>query len=338
MTGVLLKKLEISTFKPMAFCQSGVAQTLAAYLYPTRSVLANQIHFIITLPDGDKIALTENSCSQGEPNKRTVLLVHGLTGSHQSGYIIRAARMLLREGYRVIRMDLRGCGAGQGLAKLPYHAGRSEDLRQVLIWLSQRYPQSLVTMIGFSLGANIVLKMAGEDSHKPTGNLDSIIAVSPPVDLLACVNRLMLPENKLFEQHFVKSLIKTLKSDSQLRYYKTDSKLHAKLNLFQFDDLYTAPIGGFKNALEYYEHSSALQYMPRITLPTLILQSKDDPVLCNSVINKIPLLSHFDTMITEKGGHVGWVGPCGDFFRYGYQWMNQLLLKWVKNHENRKAL
>lgn len=175
----VLLKLEIPPFLPWRICQSGMAQTLAAYWYPSGNRIDNQRHSFIDLPDGDRLAITENTPKQFTENTRTILLVHGLTGSHLSGYMIRTARQFLEEGYRVIRMDLRGCGAGRGMAKQIYHAGRSDDPRQILRWLAQYYPKSPVTVIGFSLGANMILKMAGEDGQNRSGNLDSVIAVSP---------------------------------------------------------------------------------------------------------------------------------------------------------------
>lgn len=334
MSQILLKKLKMRDFRPLLPFNSGKIQTLAAYFYPTNTHIANNQLHLIKLPDGDHIAITQNKPSQWKPSNRTILLVHGLTGSHLSHYMVRATRLFVEQGYQVIRMDLRGCGAGQGKAKQPYHGGRSEDPRQVIHWLAQRYPQSPVTCIGFSLGANMVLKMAGEAGGKAIGYLDSLIAVSPPMDLYSSVNRLLEPKNRLFEQHFVKELMKEVQKK---QHYFPDlifKTLPKKLNLFQFDDLYTAPMSGFENARDYYQRSSALQFMPNIKLPTLILHADDDPVVCNTAFEHLPESPNLDIFVTAQGGHVGWIGASGDFNRFGYQWMDRVLVEWVRWKEN----
>jgi predicted alpha/beta-fold hydrolase len=120
------------------------------------------------------------------PQQRVVLLVHGLCGSHRSGYLVRIARQLNQRGVRTFRLDMRGCGAGLALAHHPYHSGRSDDIRQALKYLSERCAGSPLTLLAFSLSANTALKMLGESEALPTA-LDQAIVVSPPVDLARCV-------------------------------------------------------------------------------------------------------------------------------------------------------
>lgn len=346
MSEKIVNKLNMPSFRSIPFFSTGKAQTIAAYLYPSHARIPHSRHDFVPLPDGDMIAVTENRPAQWMPDHRTVLLVHGLTGSHQSRYMVRATHLLLREGYQVVRMDLRGCGAGREKAKLTYHAGRSDDPRQVIAWLAKQYPHSPVTVIGFSLGANMILKMAGENGkEKHTGNittqqslnnLDSLIAISPPVDLFSCIKRLMLPENKWFDRYFTKTLLKEIKVIKE-KTEKTDNIFvnketleHSIRNLYEFDEKITAPMNGFDNALDYYQQSSALPWLSSIQIPTLIIQAKDDPVVCHAAIEDLPLLPHLELLITQQGGHVGWIGPSGDFSRYGYQWMNRVLVEWIK--------
>lgn len=178
-------------FCPLPGLNKGLRQTIASFYFPYNPFINNSNQHIISLADGDKIVLVENRPTHWVPSQRIILLVHGLTGSHRSKYFIRATKFFVEHGFMVMRMNLRGCGAGHGLAKHLYHSGRSEDTRHILEWLAKQFPHSPVTQIGFSLGANITLKMAGEDGPNKSGNLDSVVAVSPPLILKPALNCLI---------------------------------------------------------------------------------------------------------------------------------------------------
>ncbi|OYV87501.1 MAG: hypothetical protein B7Z73_10010 [Planctomycetia bacterium 21-64-5] len=140
------------------------------------------------LHDGDQIVLHDD-CPEGwQPGDRVALLIHGLAGCHQSIYMLRIAARLEELGVRAFRMDLRGCGAGVGLARLPYHAGRSEDAAAALETIARLCPASPVALVGFSMGGNIALKLLGELGEERCGHLDRAVAVCPPFDLLAGAN------------------------------------------------------------------------------------------------------------------------------------------------------
>lgn len=330
----ILKQLQLPPFYPLLGISKGLNQTIASYYFPYNPFINNSKQHVISLEDGDKIVLVQNSPSQITPRTRTILLVHGLTGSQQSKYLIRAAKYFVASGYRVLRMNLRGCGLGFGLAKHLYHSGRSHDTREVLLWLSKQFPQSPVTLIGFSLGANIVLKMAGEDGPHRSGLVDSLIAVSPPLDLEASVKLLMKKQNRLLNDFFVKSLLNDIQKlhahfpdlpKPQLPHIKT---------VYEFDDYYTAPQSGFKDAHDYYSQSSSGQFLSSITLPTLIMYAKDDPVISRRQFLKLPHHETIHAIITAKGGHVGWLGHT-DKWGY-YRWMDRVLCKWVNQFDSKK--
>src|SRR5215471_18858429 len=161
---------------------------------------------LIELSDGDKIALEVSTPREWQPHDPTVVLLHGLCGCHRSSYMQRLARKLWRFGLRAVRMNLRGCGSGRGLARYPYHSGRSADVLAVLASLQQTTPQSPLTLIGFSLGGNIVLKLAGELSAAVPDNLQCVIAVCPPADLVACSRLLAQPANRFYNRYFTRLL------------------------------------------------------------------------------------------------------------------------------------
>lgn len=330
----ILKQLGLPPFNPLPGLNKGLTQTIAAYYFPYNPFINNSKQHIVSLDDGDKIVLIENSPKHCPPTQRTVLMLHGLTGSHASKYLIRAAKYFVEQGYRVLRMNLRGCGPGVGLAQHLYHSGRSHDTRQVLEWVAKEFPQSPVTAIGFSLGANIVLKMAGEDASKPSGNMDSLIAISPPLDLEASVKLLMKKPNKVLNDYFVKWLLNDVKVMHALFPNLPALDLPPIHTVYEFDDYYTAPRSGFKDAHDYYTKSSSGQFIKDITVPTLMLYSTDDPVISRRQFLKLPQHENVHTLITKRGGHVGWLGRTDKFGHY--RWMDRVILKWVLQFDSTK--
>ncbi|MCS5711387.1 YheT family hydrolase [Candidatus Berkiella aquae] len=324
----ILNKLQLLPFKALPLLNTGKRQTIAAAYLPDIPTLSDDVTHTVPLPDGDQIVLIENRPLVWPDNGRIVLLVHGLTGSARSKYLVRLAHKLTLEGFLVMRMNLRGCGLGHGLAKHLYHSGRSEDTRAVLGWLAANFPNSKVTQAGFSLGANITLKMAGEDGQHPSGNLDSVIAVSPPLDLEASVKLLIHKNNRLFNDFFVKGLLGDIQILHETFPELPKPSFPKLLNIYQFDDLYTAPRSGFVDAKDYYTRSSSKHFIDNITLPTFLLYAKDDPVISRRSFLKLPHKKDFDVLITSRGGHVGWLGYTGDFGNW--RWMDKAVVNWIK--------
>ncbi len=320
----VLDTLGVPQFKPLPWISSGKSQTLMGHYLPFNPFLSDRKQHIITLPDHDKIVLIENTALQRTKSQRIILLVHGLTGSHLSRYLIRITRLLVGKGFLVMRMNLRGCGAGTNLAQNLYHSGRSEDTRAVLNWLKMHFPQSPVTQIGFSLGANITLKMAGEDGTSASSNVDSIIAVSPPLDLLASVKNIT---QSIFDQHFVKALLQDVRGIHQTFPDLPKTTFPRNLTLYDFDNLYTAPRSGFIDAYDYYTQCSSGQFVEHITLPTLILHAMDDPLVAHHPFTLLPKKKNLHLLLTKEGGHLGWLASTGKL--YPYRWMDQVIVNWV---------
>lgn len=324
----LLNKIQYHDFKPMIVCSSGKYQTLMTSLYPAWfDVSPTEVHHL-TLPDSDKLVIMEYLPKGWKPGDRIIVLVHGLTGSYKSKYNIRMTKEWLKKGFAIIRINLRGCGPGAGLARHPYHSGRSEDTRAVIHWLYKRYPHSPVTQVGFSLGGNITLKMAAEDSGNPPGNLDSIMAISPPVDLHACSALLHKPENRIFEKHFVTKLIEDVMIRRQHFPDIPELDLDPEMPLLSFDNAYTAPYSGFIDGIDYYTQCSSGMLLDRITLPTFILYAKDDPfITIERFLHKIEDKPYVDCLMTEEGGHVAWFGS--SLKGSSRLWMDGALVNWL---------
>jgi predicted alpha/beta-fold hydrolase len=183
----------IQAFRPLPFLANPHVQTfIAAKLY-LASEPPSVTHYV-SLPDGDCLALEVSTPAAWQPQHRTVVLLHGLCGCHGSPYMQRLAWKLWRRGIRAVRMNMRGCGSGQGLARQAYHSGRSADVLAVLEFLQQQTsPCVPMTLVGFSLGGNVVLKLAGELADNASQYLQQVIAVCPPADLAACARKLEAP-------------------------------------------------------------------------------------------------------------------------------------------------
>lgn len=331
----LLEKLNYQPFKPMMLCSSGKGQTLLTNFYPAGfDIGATETHYL-KLPDQDKLVVLEYKPQNWVPGNRIIVLVHGLTGSHKSKYNVRLTKEWIKTGHLIVRVNLRGCGPGAGLARHPYHSGRSEDTRFVLEWLKERYPNSPVTQVGFSLGGNITLKMAAEDEDNPSGNLDSVMAISPPVDLHACSALLHKPENQIFEKYFVGKLIEDVQVRAKHFPDIPELELDPQMPLLEFDNTYTAPFSGFVDAIDYYTQCSSGMLLDRIKVPTLILYAKDDPfITIERFIHKMnPEI--VDCLVTEEGGHVAWFGST--FKGSNRLWMDGALIKWLDWFENNQA-
>lgn len=338
----VLKKIDMPPFEPFLFFKTGHAQTVLSQVFSYFPRIDNGIKHLVKLPDGDTIVLIEtppaiekSTSSNSDDVNRIVLLVHGLTGSQDSSYMQRGACYLSQAGFRVFRMNLRGCGAGFHLAQKLYHSGRSEDIYYVNQWLSTHYPLSPISLVGFSLGANLVLKLAGELGRNlyPAFNLDSFVAVSPPLNLATAVKLLLHKKNHFFNAYFTKRLIKDI--NEKRHFISTLPKLNSNQikSVLDFDEYITAPQNGFKNAKDYYEQSSSGPYVRDIKMPTLILHAKDDPFIGNADFYQIPKKSNIDLLMTSFGGHVSWIAKTDQPFNF--RWMDRVILKWI-NYINKQ--
>jgi predicted alpha/beta-fold hydrolase len=322
----LLDHFDLGPFHPLPFLRSGMKQTIAAFYWPRVRKHLPQSFIDIKLPDGDQLRLIQNKPNSWKNGQRIAILVHGLAGNSASSYMVRAAQKIFSRGINVISVNLRGCGEGFGLARNIYHAGRSDDIRQILKVISQQYSKSPVSMIGYSLGANIILKMAGEDGQQISGNMDSLLAISPPVDLEKTSAQLKASENILFDQFFLWGLRLDINKMHKKFPDLPKPKIPMAVNLVEFDDIYTAPRAGFKNALDYYQQSSAAPWVQKINVPGLIVCAIDDPIIHTESVFYLKRPPHIDLIMPSHGGHVGFLAKQADV-----QWMDQLILAWLKN-------
>ena len=238
---------------------------------------------------------------------RLAILSHGLEGSVDQGYIQGMANILSANDWDVLAWNFRGCGAEPNRLVRMYHSGATEDLRAVIDHVAPRYPR--IALIGFSLGGNLTLKYLGE--APPHSAVVGGAAISAPIDLAASAHKLDTSlGNRIYLGRFIRSLVAKVEAKALHFPDEIDARGSRSLHTFrEFDDRYTSRLHGFRDAADYWKQASSRQYLPQITLPTLLLNARDDPFLAPECFpfaeaEQNPCL-HLET--PASGGHLGFL-------------------------------
>lgn len=244
----------------------------------------------------------------------TLLLVHGLEGSSDSGYILGTAEKALLAGFNVVRLNQRNCGGTEHLTPHLYHSGRSDDLRAVIEELITRDKLPEIFAAGFSMGGNLVLKMAGEYGAAAPTELRGFAAVAPSFVLTACADALEEARNFIYERYFVRKLKARMRRKAKLfpeRYAVRvgNGAFRAIGSVREFDELITAPCSGFVGAEDYYARASAIYVLGAIDRPTLILTAKDDPFVPYATFERREVRENPNIRLvaTRHGGHCSFI-------------------------------
>ncbi len=236
----------------------------------------------------------------------TLVIVHGLEGSSESAYMLGIAQKGLAAGLNVVRMNQRNCGGTDHFSPTLYHSGLSQDVAAVARNLIEQDRISALALAGFSMGGNLVLKLAGEWGDKGPPQFRAVAAVSPALDLAASADALHLPVNRLYELYFLRNLRRRLQAKAQLFPAAFDvSRLRGVATLRQFDDRITAYYCGFQGAVDYYARAAAANVVDLIAVPTLILHAANDPFIriLPETRQKILANPNITFIETADGGH-----------------------------------
>ena len=293
--------MENKAYLPPKILFNGHLQTVYPTLFRKIKLLTPYDHERIITQDQDFLDLfwmKQNS-------DKLVIISHGLEGNADKAYVKGMANAHFVENFDVLTWNYRGCSAQ--LNKLPkmYHSGATEDLLEVVNHTSKSYHE--IFLVGFSLGANLILKFLGErGSYK---NIKKACAIAAPFDLKLSSLHLNTLNNFLYQRRFIRSLKKKARAKHAQYPGLFDLKKLENLNtIYDFDELITAPIHGFKNADDYYEKCSSKNFIEKIMIPTQILNAMNDPFLTKKILNK-SILTHLDNVIyqiTSQGGHCGY--------------------------------
>lgn len=259
-------------------------------------------------PDYDQIVV---DWVDGDFNKPLVVLFHGLEGSSESHYALMLSHQIKRLGWRGAVVHFRTCGGVDNLLPRSYHAGDSSEIDWILRHFHQRYRQKTPFFVcGVSLGGNALLKWLGEREADARNIVDAAISVCAPVDLVAAGLSLdRIPQRWLYTRYFLKSMYKKMVQKVYNHQLAFDlESLEAIRTLKAFDDMVTAPMHGFRNALDYWHKSSSKPLLPAIKVPTLIIHAQNDPFI---PVHTLPTQSEVSNSVsllqTRQGGHVGFV-------------------------------
>ena len=322
--------ITIPPFRSPWALAGGHRQTLAGAFFPGRLPDERAVVRRIPLSDGDTLVVHDD-CPTNWPSAGPVaVMLHGLAGCHRSSYLVRTAAMLNANGVRTFRMDLRGCGAGFGLALKPYNAGCSDDVFAVLRAIAVWCRGSPISLFGFSLGGNIVLKLLGEALDRVPPELVRAAAINPPIDLARCTYGLSRWPQRHYDVYFVKQLLQRLR---ELQQHRSDfvppTFARTPRRLVDFDDQYTAPRTGFRDADDYYKRCSSEQFISAIRVPTLILTSRDDPLIPVASFERLSLSTNVRLHIAEGGGHLGYLATGNG--EQSRDWLQTQLLRWMNS-------
>jgi predicted alpha/beta-fold hydrolase len=319
-------KFQKKPFVPARFFTQGDMQTLAAYFWPgrfrPRDVTEDEERLFEVEPASQVLA----RC-RWQPDRTqhpTLVLWHGLEGSTASAYMLSTAAKSFQRGFNVVRVNIRNCGGTEHLTPTLYHGGLTHDLRAVLDELINQDRLPRIVIAGLSLGGNLTLKLTGELGDKVPEQLRGVVAISPSVDLQASSDLLKQPRNFVYHRNFLYYLKRRIMLKQRLYPELYDSSALRRISsLVQFDDHYIAPAFGFADARDYYAKASALPFLSRIRVPTLIIHAQDDPFIPFTPLEKalnprrqdnassdvLPTENeHILLIAPPRGGHVAFVG------------------------------
>lgn len=296
------------TYTPAWWVPGRHLQTLWGKLF-RRSVPLRTCVDVLRTPDGDELELHHLEARPGRPH---VVLLHGLEGTTRSHYVGGIVEQARRRGWGAHLLLFRGCGSRPNSARRFYHSGETTDVALAMEYILGRYPDAQFAMVGVSLGGNVLLKWLGELGARAPERLRAAAAISVPFDLERGARHISQGFSRVYEANFVGSLKR--KAAAKLARYPDlfdEAALRRARTIFEFDDVVTAPVHGFRDARDYYARSSALAWLQGIRRPTLLLSAADDPFLPAEVLDQVRVVAHenpfLHTEFTRKGGHVGFV-------------------------------
>jgi uncharacterized protein len=324
----------VKEFIPLSLLRNPHAMTIAANFWPRSApMLSKSVSRLFEIEPGTQVR-GECHWQQTPREHPTLVLLHGLEGSCDSNYMRGTAEKAWVAGFNVVRLNQRNCGGTEQLTSTLYHSGLSCDIHAVVLELTERDGLPEIFAAGFSMGGNLVLKMAGDMGASAPAELRAVIAVAPALDLASCADALAAPRNFIYEHHFVTRLKRHMRYKASLfpdlYELRGVSGFRRIGTVRDFDDVITARYCGFADASDYYARSSAGRVISEIRVPTLIITSKDDPFVPfepfqNPVIQANPRIT---LIATEHGGHCAFISREDGGERF---WAEARIVEYCKN-------
>jgi hypothetical protein len=302
----------IPPFVPRFGLWKGHLQTIAGnyWLRPNFHLAAEAEVVEVDSADGSRVLCQCHwQPAEVRASRLTIVLLHGLEGSSDSRYIRGLTVLAWNAGMNVVRMNMRNCGGTEELTPTLYHSGRSADVGAVVDHFTRRYGLERMALAGYSMGGNMVLKLAGEWSARRP--LTGVATVCPVIDLAPCSDALHQPVNRAYEFHFLRGLMRRMRRKAELfpGIYRL-SDLGPIRSIREFDEKIVAPYCGFAGADDYYFRAAAARVIDQVAVPTMVLMAKDDPFirLLPETRDRIRLNPRIELVETDHGGHCAFLG------------------------------
>ena len=323
------KDSNIETFIPHRFLRNAHLQTLAGNFLRRENRLPEPQERLFQVEENVQVLC---HCHwQPEPQSRaTVLIVHGLEGSSLSQYVIGTGSKAWDLGMNVVRMNMRNCGGTEHLTSTLYHSGLSNDVGSVVRTLLEQEKLERIGLVGYSMGGNLVLKLAGEWGSNAPPELKAVATVSPSADLAASADAIHEKANRVYEWKFLLNLMRRYRRKCSL-FPEIYRKTRLPRSIREFDDLIIAPHNGFAGAQDYYDRASASRVADKIAVPTLVVHSTDDPFIrmLPETRDKFAGNTHVTLVETQHGGHCAFIAhPNG----YDGRWAERQIIEFFLRH------
>jgi predicted alpha/beta-fold hydrolase len=324
-------------FVPRRFLRGGHAQTIAGNFMKRANLLPEPEERLFSV-EQDVQVLCHCHWQPERQNRLTLMIVHGLEGSSNSGYVIGTANRAWSRGWNVVRMNIRGCGGTEHLSSTLYHSGLSQDVEKLVAEMIASDGLQHVALAGFSMGGNQVLRAVGRWGGKTPPELIAAATVSPACDLALSSDRIHRPSNFLYEWWFLVSLRKSFRRKAVLWPGRYDSTLLKGVHSVRdFDDRITARYMGFTSAADYYDKASSSHVLEQIAIPTLVIQSDDDPFVVISPESQRKLAGNpnITFLQTRHGGHCAFIGEPGPNGSDDGRWAERKIVEFLAQVEAR---
>ncbi len=298
-------------FRARRWLSGGHVQTIASFLLPRKIHLPLAEERLVEVAPGIQVRCWCYWQKDHRSDALTLIVVHGLEGSSDSQYMSGIARNGLASGMNVVLMNQRNCGGMDHCAPTLYNSGLSGDIAAVARNVIEQDGVSRFALIGFSMGGNLVLKLAGEWGADGPKEFRAVAAVCPAMDLAASADALHEPANRIYEYYFLMQLFRRLRTKAKHFPQNFDvARLHGVSTLRQFDDRVTAFYCGYQGADDYYARAAASNVVDRIAVPALIIHSANDPFIRMEPATRERILANpnITYIETEDGGHCAFIG------------------------------
>jgi predicted alpha/beta-fold hydrolase len=267
-------------FQPHALLRSGHAMTIAAAFVPRKFALPTPEQRLFQVDPWSKLLANCHWQAGKRKDAPVIVIIHGLEGSSDSNYVRGIGDKAFQRGYHVVRMNQRNCGGTEALTPTLYNSGMSGDYRAVFNELADVDGFEQIFFAGYSMGGNLVTKLAGEFGEAVPKALSGVCAVCPALDLAACADALERRDNYFYQRHFVAGLMARYQRKVKLfpdRYPQNGFKPGPVRTVREFDEVITAPCDGYRDADHYYEMASAKRVIEQVRVPMLMIVTEDDP-------------------------------------------------------------